>query len=199
MYGPKGVGALYVRRRNPRVKLTAQMDGGGHERGLRSGTLNVPGIAGFGKACELCVNEMDTDASRLSVLRDQLENALLAIEEVHLNGSRQYRLPQITNVSFKYVESEALIMGFNKVIALSSGSACTSASIEPSYVLKALGMSDEMAHASLRFGLGRFTTAEEIAFTIEKVSESVAKLREISPVWEMYKDGVDMDTVARTT
>ena len=199
MYGPKGVGALYVRRRNPRVKLTAQMDGGGHERGLRSGTLNVPGIAGFGKACELCVNEMDTDSSRLSVLRDQLENALLAIEEVHLNGSRQYRLPQITNVSFKYVESEALIMGFNKVIALSSGSACTSASIEPSYVLKALGMSDEMAHASLRFGLGRFTTAEEIAFTIEKVSESVAKLREISPVWEMYKDGVDMDTVARTT
>ena len=157
MYGPKGIGALYVRRKNPRVKVTAQMDGGGHERGMRSGTLNVPGIVGFGKACELAREEMQQDAERLSKLRDKLETALLQIEETYVNGSRQHRLPHVSNVSFKYVEGEGLLMGFNKNIALSSGSACTSASLEPSYVLKALGLGDDLAHSSLRFGLGRFT------------------------------------------
>ena len=195
MYGPKGIGALYVRRRNPRVKVTAQMDGGGHERGMRSGTLNVPGIVGFGKACELARLEMAQDAERLSKLRDKLENALMSIEEAHLNSAKESRLPHVTNISFKYVEGEGLLMGFNKNIALSSGSACTSASLEPSYVLKALGLGDDLAHSSLRFGLGRFTTEEQIDYTIEQVSKTVHRLREMSPLWEMYKEGVDMNAV----
>ena len=195
MYGPKGVGALYVRRKSPRVKVTAQMDGGGHERGMRSGTLNVPGIVGFGKACELCIAEMDSDAQRLGKLRDKLETALLQLEEAYVNGSKQHRLPHVTNISFKYVEGEGLLMGFNKEIALSSGSACTSASLEPSYVLKALGLGDDLAHSSLRFGLGRYTTEEQIDYTIEAVSRTVLKLREMSPLWEMFKEGVDMESV----
>jgi cysteine desulfurase len=195
MYGPKGVGALYVRRKNPRVKVTAQMDGGGHERGMRSGTLNVPGIVGFGKACELAMNEMQQDADRLSKLRDKLENALLGIEEAYLNGDKEYRLPHVSNISFKYVEGEGLLMGFNKNIALSSGSACTSASLEPSYVLKALGLGDDLAHSSLRFGLGRFTTEEQIDYTIEQVTNTVNKLRDMSPLWEMYKEGIDLNTI----
>lgn len=195
MYGPKGVGALYVRRKNPRVKVTAQMDGGGHERGMRSGTLNVPGIVGFGKACELCVEEMDAETKRVSALRDKLENALLKLEESYVNGNREHRLPHVTNISFKYVEGEGLMMGFNKDIAVSSGSACTSASLEPSYVLKALGLGDDLAHSSLRFGLGRFTTEEQIDYTIEQVSKTVIKLREMSPLWEMYKEGVDLDKI----
>lgn len=195
MYGPKGVGALYVRRKNPRVKVTAQMDGGGHERGMRSGTINVPGIVGFGKACELARLEMEQDAKRLSVLRDKLENALLNLEEAYVNGSREQRLPHVANISFKYVEGEGLMMGFNKDIALSSGSACTSASLEPSYVLKALGLGDDLAHSSLRFGLGRFTTEEQIDYTIEAVSRTVLKLREMSPLWEMYKEGIDLNTI----
>lgn len=195
MYGPKGVGALYVRRKNPRVKVTAQMDGGGHERGMRSGTLNVPGIVGFGKACELCMNEMESEAKRLSTMRDRLEAALMQLEEAYVNGNREHRLPHTTNISFKYVEGEGLMMGFNKNIALSSGSACTSASLEPSYVLKALGLGDDLAHSSLRFGLGRFTTDEQIDFTIEAISSSVLKLREMSPLWEMYKEGVDIDAI----
>jgi cysteine desulfurase len=184
MYGPKGVGALYVRRKNPRVKLTAQMDGGGHERGMRSGTLNVPGIVGFGKACEICRTEMAEEAKRVSKLRDKLQTELLKIEEAFLNGDREHRLPHVTNIAFKYVEEEGLMMGLNKNIALSSGSACTSASLEPSYVLKALGVSDDLAHGSLRFGLGRNTTEEEIVYTIEQVTNTIKKLREISPLWE---------------
>lgn len=195
MYGPKGVGALYVRRKNPRVKVTAQMDGGGHERGMRSGTLNVPGIVGLGKACELCMNEMEAEGKRLSAMRDRLENALLQIEEAYVNGNREHRLPHTSNISFKYVEGEGLMMGFNKNIALSSGSACTSASLEPSYVLKALGLGDDLAHSSLRFGLGRFTTEEQIDFTIKAITDTVLKLREMSPLWEMYKDGVDLDSI----
>jgi len=195
MYGPKGVGALYVRRKNPRVKVTAQMDGGGHERGMRSGTLNVPGIVGFGKACELAMNEMEADAKRLSKLRDKLEIELMKLEEAYVNGSTKYRLPHVTNISFKHVEGEGLLMGFNKDIALSSGSACTSASLEPSYVLKALGLGDDLAHSSLRFGLGRFTTEDQIDYTIEAVSKTVNKLREMSPLWEMYKEGIDLNSI----
>ncbi|MBO9729268.1 MAG: IscS subfamily cysteine desulfurase [Chitinophaga sp.] len=196
LYGPKGVGALYVRRRSPRVMLTAQIDGGGHERAMRSGTLNVPGIVGLGKACELCETEMTSDSARISVLRDRLENALLQLEQSYVNGSRTHRLPHTTNLSFKYIESETLMMGFNKNIALSTGSACTSASLEPSYVLKALGLSDDLARASLRFGLGRFTTEEQIDYTIRTITDAVNKTRSESPVWEMYKDGVDLDTIA---
>ncbi len=195
MYGPKGIGALYVRRKNPRVKVTAQMDGGGHERGMRSGTLNVPGIVGFGKACELARLEMADDAVRLSKLRDKLESSLMQLEEAYVNGNREHRLPHVTNISFKYVEGEGLLMGFNKNIALSSGSACTSASLEPSYVLKALGLGDDLAHSSLRFGLGRFTTEDQIDYTIKAVSETVLKLRDMSPLWEMFKEGVDMDKI----
>jgi cysteine desulfurase len=194
MYGPKGVGALYVRRKNPRVKVTAQMDGGGHERGMRSGTLNVPGIVGFGKACELARLEMAADAERLSKLRDQLEAELLTLEESYVNGSIEHRLPHVTNISFKYVEGEGLMMGV-KDLAVSSGSACTSASLEPSYVLKALGLSDDLAHSSLRFGLSRFTTDEQIAYAINHVKEAVTKLREMSPLWEMHKEGVDLSTI----
>ena len=195
MYGPKGVGALYVRRKNPRVKVTAQMDGGGHERGMRSGTLNVPGIVGFGKACEIAMNEMESEAKRLSVMRDRLEAGLMELEESYVNGNREHRLPHVTNISFKYVEGEGLMMGFNKNIALSSGSACTSASLEPSYVLKALGLGDDLAHSSLRFGLGRFTTDEQIDFTINAIKNTVLKLREMSPLWEMFKEGVDINAI----
>ncbi|HQZ50951.1 MAG TPA: IscS subfamily cysteine desulfurase, partial [Chitinophagaceae bacterium] len=186
MYGPKGVGALYVRRKNPRVKVTAQLDGGGHERGMRSGTLNVPGIVGFGKACEICMNEMEEETARVSKLRDKLQTELLKVEESYLNGDKEHKLPHVTNISFKHVEGEGLLMGFNKNIALSSGSACTSASLEPSYVLKALGLGDDLAHSSLRFGLGRFTTEEQIDYTVEQVTNTVNKLREMSPLWEMY-------------
>ena len=195
MYGPKGIGALYVRRKNPRVKVTAQIDGGGHERGMRSGTLNVPGIVGFGKACELCRLEMKSETEKLSKLRDKLENGLIKLEEAYINGSKEHRLPHVTNISFKYVEGEGLLMGFNKDIALSSGSACTSASLEPSYVLKALGLGDDLAHSSLRFGLGRFTTEEQIDFTIDAISKTVLKLREMSPLWEMFKDGIDLNSI----
>jgi len=194
MYGPKGVGALYVRRKNPRVKVTAQMDGGGHERGMRSGTLNVPGIVGFGKACEISLQDMDIDTARISKMRDRLENELLVLEESYINGSKEHRLPHVTNMSFKYVEGEGLIMGV-KNIAVSSGSACTSASLEPSYVLKALGLDDELAHSSLRFGLSRFTTDEEIDYAINHVKEAVLKLREMSPLWEMFKEGIDLKSI----
>jgi cysteine desulfurase len=195
LYGPKGIGALYVRRKNPRVKVTAQMDGGGHERGMRSGTLNVPGIVGLGKACELCMQEMESEAKRLSTLRDKLESSLMELEEAYVNGNREHRLPHTANISFKYVEGEGLMMGFNKNIAVSSGSACTSASLEPSYVLKALGLGDDLAHSSLRFGLGRFTTEEQIDYTIKAVKETVTKLREMSPLWEMFKEGVNIDAI----
>ena len=195
MYGPKGIGALYVRRKNPRVKVTAQIDGGGHERGMRSGTLNVPGIVGFGKACEICNNEMEAETKRVSALRDKLQTELLKLEESYLNGDKEHKLPHVTNISFKYVEGEGLMMGFNKNIAVSSGSACTSASLEPSYVLKALGLGDDLAHSSLRFGLGRFTTEEQIDYTIEQVSNTVNKLREMSPLWEMFKEGIDLNSI----
>lgn len=194
MYGPKGVGALYVRRKNPRVKVTAQMDGGGHERGMRSGTLNVPGIVGFGKACEIARLEMKEEGERLSKMRDRLESALLQLEESYLNGNKEHRLPHTSNISFKYVEGEGLMMGI-KDIAVSSGSACTSASLEPSYVLKSLGLDDELAHSSLRFGLGRFTTEEEIDYTIDCVTNAVNKLRDMSPLWEMFKEGIDLKTI----
>lgn len=195
MYGPKGVGALYVRRKNPRVKVTAQIDGGGHERGMRSGTLNVPGIVGFGKACEICRLEMNTDTERITKLRDKLENALLQVEESYLNGHKTNRLPHVANISFKHVEGEGLLMGINKHIALSSGSACTSASLEPSYVLKALGLGDDLAHSSLRFGLSRFSTEEEVDYTVKAVTDTVNKLREMSPLWEMFKEGIDLDSI----
>jgi cysteine desulfurase len=197
MYGPKGIGALYVRRKNPRVKVTAQMDGGGHERGMRSGTLNVPGIVGFGKAAELARLEMQSDTERIIKMRDRLENALLTLEESYLNGSKEHRLPHTTNISFKYVEGEGLMMAI-KDIAVSSGSACTSASLEPSYVLKSLGLDDELAHSSLRFGLSRYTTEEEIDFTIKCVTDAVNRLRDMSPLWEMFKEGIDLKSVQWT-
>jgi cysteine desulfurase len=182
IYGPKGVGALYVRRKNPRVKLIAQIDGGGHERGMRSGTLNVPGIVGFGKAAEISKSEMEKELHQAMRLRDKLENALLKLNEVYINGSKESRLPNVTNLSFKNVEGQALMMSINKEIAVSSGSACTSASLEPSYVLRALGLDDELAHSSIRFSLGRFTTEEEIDYTIQQVSKAVMQLREMNPV-----------------
>lgn len=194
MYGPKGVGALYVRRKNPRVKVTAQMDGGGHERGMRSGTLNVPGIVGLGKACELCRLEMDSEAKRLSALRDKLQSSLIVLEESYVNGNTENRLPHVANLSFKYVEGEGLMMAM-KDLAVSSGSACTSASLEPSYVLKSLGLSDDLAHSSIRFGLGRFTTEEEVDFAIEQTKKAVNHLRELSPLWEMFKEGIDLDKI----
>jgi len=194
IYGPKGVGALYVRRKGPRVKVTAQMDGGGHERGMRSGTLNVPGIVGLGKACELCMQEMESEAKRLSALRDKLQTSLLELEESYVNGNVEHRLPHVANLSFKYVEGEGLMMAM-KDLAVSSGSACTSASLEPSYVLKSLGLSDDLAHSSIRFGLGRFTTEEEVNYAIEVTKKSVTHLRELSPLWEMFKDGVDLSKI----
>jgi len=195
MYGPKGVGALYVRRKGPRVQLTAQIDGGGHERGMRSGTLNVPGIVGLGKACELAQQEMEADAKRLSGLRDRLKDRILAeLDEVYINGTMEHRLPHNLNISFAYVEGESLLMGINE-IAVSSGSACTSATLEPSYILKALGAGDDLAHSSIRFGLGRFTTEEEVDYAAEKVIQVVKKLRELSPLYELVKEGVDLSTI----
>lgn len=196
MYGPKGVGALFVNRKNPRVKVTSQLDGGGHERGMRSGTLNVPGIVGFGKAAEIAKAEMAQDAARLSVLRDKLENAFKEkLEEVYVNGNVEHRMPHVTNISFKHVEGEGLMMTFNQNIAVSSGSACTSASLEPSYVLIALGLGDDLAHSSIRFSLGRFTTEEEVDAAIDLISKGVTHMRDLSPIWEMYKEGVDLDAV----
>jgi len=198
MYGPKGVGALYVRRKGPRVQLSAQMDGGGHERGMRSGTLNVPGIAGLGAACEISQNEMATESVRLRGLRDRLRATLEAnLEEVYINGSMEHRLPHNLNMSFAYVEGESLLMGIND-IAVSSGSACTSATLEPSYVLKALGLGDDMAHTSIRFGIGRFNTEEEVDYVAKKMIDVVNKLRELSPLWEMFKEGIDLSKVQWT-
>jgi cysteine desulfurase len=198
MYGPKGVGALYVRRRNPRVQLTAQMDGGGHERGMRSGTLNVPGIVGLGEACALAQAEMPAESKRLAFLRDKLKERLLnSLDEVYINGTLEHRLPNNLNISFAYVEGESLLMGINE-IAVSSGSACTSATLEPSYVLKALGAGDDLAHSSIRFGLGRFNTEEEVDYVAGKVIEVVKKLRELSPLYEMFKEGIDLTKVQWT-
>jgi len=195
MYGPKGVGALYVRRRNPRVQLTAQMDGGGHERGMRSGTLNVPGIVGLGEACAICQREMTVEMPRLRALRDRLKAKLEAgLDEIYLNGSWEHRLPNNLNMSFAYVEGESLLMGIND-IAVSSGSACTSATLEPSYVLKALGLGDDIAHSSIRFGLGRFNTEEEIDYVAGRLIDVVTKLRELSPLYEMAKEGIDLSKV----
>jgi len=191
MYGPKGVGALYVRKKNPRVRITAQMDGGGHERGMRSGTLNVTGIVGLGKACEIAKSVMIEESKRLSALRDHLREGIQSgLEDVFLNGHPTERLPNNLNLSFAYVEGESLLMGLDDV-AVSSGSACTSATFEPSYVLKALGISDDLAHTSIRFGLGRFNTEEEVDYVIQKVITNVNRLREMSPLYEMAKAGVD--------
>lgn len=195
MYGPKGVGVLYVSRKSPRVKVTAQIDGGGHERGMRSGTLNVTSIVGMGMACEICQNEMEEEANRVSKLRDKLETELMKMEEVVFNGHPDFRMPHMTNLSFKHVEGEGLMMTFNQNIALSSGSACTSASLEPSYVLKALGLGDDLAHSSLRISLGRFTTEADVDFAINAIREGVNHMRELSPIWEMFKEGIDLDAV----
>jgi len=195
IYGPKGVGALYVRRRNPRVQLSAIIDGGGHERGMRSGTLNVPGIVGLGAACEIAQKEMATESVRLSKLRDRLKAGLEAkLDEVFVNGSVEHRLPNNLNMSFAYVEGESLLMGIND-IAVSSGSACTSATLEPSYVLKALGVGEDLAHTSIRFGLGRFNTEEEVDYVTDKMVQVVTKLRELSPLYEMAKEGIDISKV----
>ncbi|MCW5977474.1 MAG: IscS subfamily cysteine desulfurase [Bryobacteraceae bacterium] len=195
IYGPKGVGALYVRRRNPRVQLTSQMDGGGHERGMRSGTLNVPSIVGFGEACALCQREMPEESERLRRLRDKLRAKIESeLDEVYINGSVEHRLPHNLNISFAYVEGESLLMGINDV-AVSSGSACTSATLEPSYVLKALGAGDDLAHSSIRFGLGRFNTEEEVDYVGARMVEVVSRLRELSPLYEMAKEGVDLAKV----
>ena len=196
MYGPKGVGALYVSRKNPRVKVTSQMDGGGHERGMRSGTLNVPAIAGFGKACEIAMNEMASDAERVSKLRDKLEVTLLGkLEESYVNGNVDHRMPHVSNISFKHVEGEGLMMTFNQNVAVSSGSACVSASLEPSYVLTSMGVGDELAHSSIRFSLGRFTTEEEIDYTIDALEKGVNHMRDLSPIWEMFKEGIDLESI----
>jgi cysteine desulfurase len=198
LYGPKGVGALYVRRRNPRVQLTAQIDGGGHERGMRSGTLNVPGIVGLGEACAIAQREMAEETVRLQAMRDSLKDKLLSeLDEVFVNGSWEHRLPHNLNISFAYVEGESMLMGIND-IAVSSGSACTSATLEPSYVLKALGMGDDLAHSSIRFGIGRFNTQEEVDYVAGRVIEVVKKLRELSPLYEMAKEGVDLTKVQWT-
>ncbi len=195
LYGPKGVGALYVRRKNPRVQLVAQIDGGGHERGMRSGTLNVPGIVGLGKACEIATNGMAEEAKKLGALRDRLKDAIMGqLDEVYINGSVEHRLPGNLNISFAYVEGESLLMGIND-IAVSSGSACTSATLEPSYVLKALGAGDDLAHSSIRFGLGRFNTEAEVDYVAERVVDTVKRLRELSPLYEMAKEGIDLTKV----
>ena len=199
IYGPKGVGALYVRRRNPRVLLAEQISGGGHERGMRSGTLNVTGIVGLGKAAELCRLEMQKDTERLGKLRDRLNEGLHKnLDEIYINGSMEHRLPHNLNISFAYVEGESLLMGINEV-AVSSGSACTSASLEPSYVLKALGAGDDLAHSSIRFGLGRWTTEEEVDYVIDKLTKVVRRLREMSPLYEMVKEGVDLSKMQWVT
>ncbi|HEX6881321.1 MAG TPA: IscS subfamily cysteine desulfurase [Terriglobales bacterium] len=195
IYGPKGCGALYVRRKNPRVQLVAQIDGGGHERGMRSGTLNVPSIVGLGKACEISSNEMEQEAKYLSGLRDSLKNQIFAeLDEVYINGSTEHRLPGNMNISFAYVEGESLLMGIND-IAVSSGSACTSATLEPSYVLKALGAGDDLAHSSIRFGIGRFNTQAEVDYVARRVIDTVKRLRELSPLYEMVKEGIDITKV----
>ncbi|MFN8624946.1 MAG: IscS subfamily cysteine desulfurase [Candidatus Binatia bacterium] len=192
MYGPKGCGALYVRSKGPRVRLTPMMDGGGHERGMRSGTLNATGIVGFGKACELAGAEMETEAGRLLQMRERLRDGIFSqLDEVYLNGHPTHRLPGNLNVSFAFVEGESLLMGL-KDIAVSSGSACTSATLEPSYVLKALGVGDDLAHTSIRFGLGRFNTIEEVDYVVERVVHEVRRLRDMSPLYEMAKEGVDL-------
>ena len=195
MYGPKGVGALYVRRKSPRVQISPIIDGGGHERGMRSGTLNVPGIAGLGKACALCYEEMPQESVRMSGMRDRLRDRIMSnLDEVYINGSMEHRLPQNLNISFAYVEGESLLMGINDV-AVSSGSACTSATLEPSYVLKALGTGDDLAHSSIRFGLGRFNTEAEVDYVADRVVETVQRLRELSPLYEMAKEGIDLKSV----
>ncbi len=196
MYGPKGCGALYVRSKGPRVRLTPEIDGGGHERGMRSGTLNVPGIVGFGKACELCGQELEAEAGKLVTLRTKLSDGLTSqLEDVFLNGHPTQRIPGNLNLSFSYVEGESFLMGVNKDIALSSGSACTSATLEPSYVLKALGVGDDLAHTSIRFGLGRFNTEEDVDYVVKRVVEVVQRLREMSPLYEMAKEGIDLKQV----
>jgi len=199
IYGPKGVGCLYVRRKNPRVRLVAQIDGGGHERGMRSGTLNVPGVVGLGKACELCQQDLAKDAAHTSALRDDFEKRLFAaLDHVHLNGDPEHRLPNNSNLSFSYVEGESLIMGI-KDVAVSSGSACTSASLEPSHVLRAMGVGDELAHSSIRFGFGRFTTKEQVDYAVEHVVQAVKRLRELSPLYEMVQEGVDLSKIDWTS
>ena len=199
LYGPKGVGALYVRRRNPRVQLSPLIDGGGHERGMRSGTLNVTGIVGFGKACELCLEEMPVESARLRGMRDRLKDRIFSeLDEVFINGSMTHRLPHNINISFAYVEGESMLMGINDV-AVSSGSACTSATLEPSYVLKALGVGEDLAHTSIRFGLGRFNTDEEVDYVAARVVETVKRLRELSPLYEMAKEGIDMSKMQWNT
>ena len=195
LYGPKGVGALYVRRKNPRVQIVAQIDGGGHERGMRSGTLNVPGIVGLGKACEVAQQDMAKDTEHLLSLRNHLKDRIFAdLDEVYINGSWEHRLPGNLNISFAFVEGESLLMGIND-IAVSSGSACTSATLEPSYVLKALGAGDDLAHSSIRFGLGRFNTIEEVDYVANKLIDVVKRLRELSPLYEMHKEGIDISKV----
>jgi cysteine desulfurase len=195
MYGPKGVGALYVRRRNPRVQLTAILDGGGHERGMRSGTLNVPGIVGLGAACDIALQDMPKESCHIAGLRNRLRDKIMAeLDEVYINGSMEHRLPGNLNISFAYVEGESLLMGINDV-AVSSGSACTSATLEPSYVLKALGAGDDLAHSSIRFGLGRFNAEAEVDYVAAKVVQVVKKLRELSPLYEMAKEGIDISKV----
>jgi len=195
MYGPKGVGALYVRRKNPRVQISPIIDGGGHERGMRSGTLNVPGIVGLGKACAIASEEMAAEAVHLAALRERLRDRIMSrLDEVYINGTMEHRLPGNLNISFAYVEGESLLMGIND-IAVSSGSACTSATLEPSYVLKALGTGDDLAHSSIRFGIGRFNTEAEVDYVADRVVETVTRLRELSPLYEMAKEGVDLKTV----
>ncbi len=195
MYGPKGVGALYVRRKNPRVQISAIIDGGGHERGMRSGTLNVPGIVGLGKACAIALEEMAQESCKLAGMRNRLRDKIMGrLDEVYINGSWEHRLPHNLNISFAYVEGESLLMGIHD-IAVSSGSACTSATLEPSYVLKALGTGDDLAHSSIRFGIGRFNTEAEVDYVADRVVETVSRLRELSPLYEMAKEGVDLKSV----
>ncbi|MFO1009826.1 MAG: IscS subfamily cysteine desulfurase [Planctomycetota bacterium] len=195
LYGPKGIGCLYVRRKSPRVRLVAQMDGGGHERGMRSGTLNVPGIVGLGKACELCRTELEKDTAHTKALRDEFERRVFAaLDYVTLNGDPDHRLPNNSNLSFSFVEGESMIMGI-KDIAVSSGSACTSASLEPSHVLRAMGVGDELAHSSIRFGFGRFSKREDVDFAVDQVVRAVKRLRELSPLYEMVQEGVDLSSV----
>jgi len=193
MYGPKGIGALYVSGKNPRVKVTAQIDGGGHERNMRSGTLNVPGIVGFGKAAQLAADQMDAEADRLGKLRDKLEQDLLRLEETYVNGSVTHRLPHVSNIAFRFVDGEGLMSTFNQRVALASGSACTSASLDPSHVLLGIGIGEDLAHNSIRFSLGRYTTEEEIEECITLVKKGIERMRSENPVWEMYKDGMDVD------
>ena len=195
MYGPKGIGALYVRRKRPRVRIAPMIDGGGHERGLRSGTINVPGAVGLGKACEICLAEMEEETRKVNALRDKLEQSILSQnDEVYLNGHPEMRVPGLTNISFAYIEGEAMMMGM-KDIAVSSGSACTSATLEPSHVLKALGVGEDLAHTSIRFGLGRFSTEEEVDYAIAQTNQAVVKLREMSPLYEMAQEGIDINSI----